>query len=122
MTHGDLVIWDVDELARREDLDGVLVRADYDHRLTRPAMLLVRSETTARRTICVTTPEGSEAAAVEIRPAVRTPSVKHPLGKAPMDSIIGPVGAGLITYLPSARGLRVLAYDIPGKDHGHATT
>jgi len=121
MPHGDLTIWDVDELARRVDLGGVLVPADNDHRLTRVAMLLIRSETMSRRTVCMVSPSGCEAQ-VTVAPAVRQPSVKHPLGHAPSDTIIGPVGPGPITYLPSTRGLRVLAYDIPGKDHDHATT
>ena len=117
-----LPIWDVDVLAARVDLGpDVLKTATQDDRLRRPAMLLVRCETTAQRTVCVTLASSGEEAEISVRPATRTPSVKHPLGYAPADTVIGPV-CGSITWLPTARGLRVLAYEITGKDHDDATT
>lgn len=116
-----LPIWDVDVLAARVDLGpDVLKAATDDDRLRRPAYLLVRCETTTRRTLCATTVSGEETYIV-VTPAQRQPSLKHPLGCAPIDTVIGPV-QGHITYLPTPRGLRVLAYEITGKDHGNATT
>jgi hypothetical protein len=110
-----LRVWDLDYLAGLDDLTEPLVRADNDHHLDTPAMLLIRSETAAWRQVQVTTLTEGEAV-VAIHPATRAPSVKHPLGRAPMDTVIGPV-VGLVTYLPSTRGLRVLAFTPPGKDH-----
>jgi hypothetical protein len=105
---GDLTVWAVDDLPA-DDLSEVLVAADNDHRLARPAWLLVRSSTCQARSLAMVTPGGAEASA-PIFPAARQPSVKHPLGRAPRDTVIGPIGAGPITYLPATRGLRVLAF------------
>jgi hypothetical protein len=113
-----LPIWDVDRLAKFDSLAGCLRAATQDDRVRRPAYLLIRCETTAQRRVCVTTANGEQEATIHVQPAIRTPSIKHPLGHAPTDTVIGPV-VGMITYLPTAGGLRVLAYEITGKDQAH---
>ena len=122
-TLGDLAVWPVGELAKVPDLDEVLVRADNDHRLPTEAMLLIRSTTIQPRRVQVVSTVGGEAE-VSVSPATLRASVKYPLGHAPADTVIGPCGPGPVTYLPSTRGLRVVAYSIEpgtGKEHDHGT-
>jgi hypothetical protein len=104
-----LTVWPAETLGEMESLEEALRQATDDDRLKRPAWLMIRSDTTARRTVCVTTVSGAEAY-VHVKPAVRNPTIKHPLGHAPSDMVIGPV-VGMITYIPSTKGLRVLAFD-----------
>jgi hypothetical protein len=113
-TLGDLTIWPVAELAKLDDLAEALVRADNDHRLPGPALLMVRSDTTQPRSVQAISPGGEEVV-LSVAPATLRATVKHPLGHAPHDTVIGPLGPGPVTYLPSTRGLRVVAftYDEP---------
>jgi len=113
-----LTIWDAAQLDGLDSLADVLARASDDDRVRHPCYLLVRSDTTAARTVCVRSALGGETM-IHVQPAARAPSVKHPLGHAPVDTIIGPV-TGSVSYLPSPRGLWVLAFENPGKDHDHA--
>jgi hypothetical protein len=109
---GGLPVYHIDDLPDG-DLGECLVAADNDHRLTAPALLLVRSEARQARTVCFVLPGGLEGSA-SIPPASVRPSLRHPFGQEPTDTVIGPLGAGPVTYLPSPRGLRVLAYTREG--------
>jgi hypothetical protein len=113
-TLGDLTIWPVAELAKLDDLTEALARADNDHRLTATAMLLVRSDTARPRMVQAVSAEGEEVT-LSVAPATLRATIKHPLGHAPQDTVIGPLGPGPVTYFPSTRGLRVVAftYDEP---------
>src|SRR5215471_6291 len=111
---GFLTIWPADQLDQLDSLADVLTRATDDDRVRHPCYLLVRSDTTAHRTVCVTSALGGETT-IHVQPAARQSSVRHPLGHAPMDTVIGPV-VGSVSYLPTPRGLWVLAFENPGKD------
>ena len=104
----DLTVWPLADLDGQE-LHTLLVAADNDHRLTRPAQLLVRNESLRHRQVQVTTPGGAEAN-LTVPPASARPTLRHPFAQEPHDTVTGPVGPGLVTYLPSTRGLRVLAF------------
>lgn len=103
-----LPVYAVDDLDAA-DLGDCLVRADNDHRLAQVAWLLVRNEGRQPRSIQAVLPGGKEAS-VTVPPATLLPSLRNPFGQAPIDTVIGPLGPGPVTYLPAPRGLRVLAF------------
>lgn len=108
MATGELQIWDMVAL-RAADLSEVLVRADNDHHLARPAFLMVRNESRRARQVQIRA-AGMEASA-SVPGASARPTPRHPFAQEPTDLVIGPVDAGPITYLPSTQGLRVVAYE-----------